>query len=272
MSRYSATVDASTVEIQHSTKSEPLFVIINADDFAIDRPETDAACEGMASGRITSATIMANGRALRYALPYIRHFEGCSFGAHLNITSGHPLTGGPDARLLVDRDGQMSRDVFGQMRPKLATQRAVYAEWCEQVEHLFSLGIAVSHLDSHHHVHTTPFLFPVLKAVQRRFGIRRVRITQNIYGSSHPCTPLLRKKKLIYNFALRHVYRTRTTAGFTDLVTFCEAGRRGKLKHPLVELMVHPGARNSAAEDRLLHSDWERDLPFPIVKTHYGRI
>lgn len=272
MSRYSATIDAPIVEIQNSTNAEPVFVIINADDFAMNRLETDAACEGMAAGRITSATVMANGRALRYSLPYIRRFESCSFGVHLNITSGHPLIGGADARLLVDRDGRMSRDVFGQMRPTLATLRAVYAEWCAQVEHLFSLGIAASHLDSHHHVHTTPFLFPVLKAVQMRFGIRRVRITQNIYGSSHPCTPLMQNKKRIYNFALRTIYQSRTTAGFTDLVTFCEACRQGKVKHRLVELMVHPGAKGGEVEGRLLNSDWERDVPFPIVKTHYGRI
>ena len=168
--------------------------------------------------------------------------------------------------------GRMTRPTFQALRPTRAILGAVYAEWCAQVELLVSHGIEISHLDSHNHVHTVPFLFPVLKAVQKHFGIRRVRISKNIYSANEPCGPVLRWKKDGYNLALRNIYKTRTTSGFTDLVTFCDVARQRKVEHGTVEIMVHPRSKGNEVEDELLCSGWERTLPFPVVKIHYGQL
>jgi len=61
--------------------------------------------------------------------------------------------------------------------------QGIYDEFCAQVARVQSLGVKVSHLDSHNYVTTIPKLLPVLKRVQKRFQIRKVRITRNIYGS-----------------------------------------------------------------------------------------
>jgi predicted glycoside hydrolase/deacetylase ChbG (UPF0249 family) len=255
-----------------ASNAGPVTVIINADDFAMNQLETEATCQGMDKGRITSATIMANGAALPQALQYARGASECSFGVHLNLTQGAPIAGGSGARLLVDHTGRMTRQSFMAIRPTRAFLRAIYEEWCGQVNLVVSSGVSISHFDSHNHIHTIPFLFPVLKAVQKRFGIRRVRISKNIYSKAEPCAPLLRIKKLGYNFALRNIYSTRTTSGFTDLTTFCEVARQGRVGYKTVELMIHPKSKGGEAEDALLYSDWEGALQFPIVKTHYGRL
>jgi predicted glycoside hydrolase/deacetylase ChbG (UPF0249 family) len=247
-------------------------VIVNADDLGIAQAEADGVREGLASGRITSATLMANGTSLPQALEYVRAFPQCSFGVHLNLTYGFPVSAGSAARLLIDDSGRMSREVFATLRPTAPVLRAVYAEWCAQVELLFAKGVDVSHLDSHHHVHTVPFLFPVLKAVQKRFRVRRVRISKNIYAPGEPCGLPLKIAKGAYNFSLRTVYSTRTVGGFTDLATFCEVARRGRLRYRTVEIMVHPKALGGEAEDALLHSDWESRLPFSVSKIHYGQL
>lgn len=247
-------------------------VIVNADDFGMNQPETEAVCEGLAKGRINSATVMANGAALPVALRNIHAFRGCSFGVHLNLTQGVPVMGGAGAKLLVNENGGMSRQAFSALRPTPAVLRAAYAEWCAQVDLLARSGLAVSHFDSHNHIHTVPFLFPVLKAVQKRFGIRKVRISKNIYAASDPCGTRLKLKKAGFNFALRTLYRTRTTSGFTDLTTFCEVAGQGGLRHRTVEVMVHPKSMGAEREDVLLSSDWESSLPFPVVKIHYGQL
>lgn len=246
-------------------------VIVNADDFGMNVRETEAICEGIASGRITSTTVMANGFALERALHHARSFQSCSYGVHLNVTQGEPIAGGA-ATLLLNADGRMSRTVFASRRPTPALLRAVYAEWCAQVERLISAGVPVTHLDSHNHVHTLPYLLPVLKAVQRRFGIKKVRLSKNIYRGSDPCSLLKRSEKWLYNFAVRTVYATRTTGGFTDLQTFCEVARQGRLKHSVVEIMVHPASKGNEEEDRLLNSNWEESLPIRIIKIPYTRL
>src|SRR5262249_25576254 len=152
------------------------------------------------------ATILANAPATRQAADAAKRFPRCSFGVHLNLTQFAPLVGGPDARLLAGARGEMSR-ANETARPTPAFLRAVYRELCAQVERVASLGVRISHLDSHHHVHTRPFVFAALKEVQRRYDIRRVRLAKNFYSLDRPCPAGLAWKKRAYNWALRSMYR-----------------------------------------------------------------
>ncbi|MBZ5595212.1 MAG: ChbG/HpnK family deacetylase [Acidobacteriia bacterium] len=230
-------------------------VIINADDLGISEVVNDSIFDLMARRRVTSATVMANGPAFRHAASKITHFPRCSFGAHLNLTQFEPVTSGLDAARLTGANGFMSRSLqkerFG---PKLLS--ATYQELCAQVDLLGSAGIELSHFDSHHHVHTNPQLLPVIKALQKRYGIRKVRISKNIYTPQQPVSFTLARKKMAYNWALRNFYATRTTDGFTELLSYqTEFGRRA-LSYRSVELMVHPGAPYAAEEIAVLESDW----------------
>src|SRR5215471_8017066 len=228
-------------------------LIINADDLGISEAVNDAIFDLMAQGRVTSATVMANGPAFRHAASRIHCFRRCSFGAHLNLTEFAPLTSGQNAAILTGSGGMMSRHLgrrgFG---PTLLS--AFYRELCAQIELLGASGIQVSHLDSHHHVHTQPQLLPVIKALQRRFRIRKARISKNIYTDEQAITPALAGKKTAYNWALRNVFTTRTTDGFTELLSY--RGKAGSTRHRTIELMVHPGATYAAEESAILKSDW----------------
>ena len=230
-------------------------VIINADDLGISEAVNDAIFELMARRRVTSATVLANGPAFRHAVSKIKHFPRCSFGAHLNLTQFAPVAPASDAALLRGADGLMSRSIENQRStPKLLS--AMYRELCAQVELLGSAGIDITHFDSHHHIHTKPQLFPVIKAVQRRFGVRKVRISKNIYTSQQPLSPALARKKRAYNWFLRNFFTTRTTDGFTELLSYRVVLNGKALSHRSVELMVHPGASYAAEEITILESDW----------------
>jgi chitin disaccharide deacetylase len=238
-------------------------IIINADDLGMSAHVNETVFELMADRRISSATLIANGPALHQAATQLKQFPHCSFGAHLNLTQFEPVTGGQGARLLVNRAGQLTRAIETRF-PTIGVLRAAYEEWCAQIDRLVSMGVSISHLNSHHHVHTRPHLFPVLKAVQRRYGIRKVRLAKNLYSAREPCTPGLYRKKRMYNWALRHVYRTHTTDAFTELLTFVDVARDRSIRSRSVELMVHPGASNAAEETALLESDWAANLHLPM--------
>jgi predicted glycoside hydrolase/deacetylase ChbG (UPF0249 family) len=230
-------------------------VIINADDLGISQEVNDAIFDLMAKRRISSATVMANAPALRHAISGIGRFPHCSFGVHLNLTQFAPLHS-PAAALLTGADGMMSR-TLSERSFDLKRLSAMYHELSAQVELLGSLGLKLSHFDSHHHVHTKPQILPVLKALQRRFKMRKVRISKNIYTSDQPVSPALARRKTIYNGALRKLYATRTTDGFTELLSFrAEWDRKALPSYKSVELMVHPGAAYAAGETAVLESDW----------------
>jgi len=204
----------------------------------------------MAEGLVTSATILANAPATEEACRESVRYPGRSLGVHLNLTEFKPLTGNPE---LVALMGTGRGDGSVRHPRTLATRRRhIFDEWCAQVERIQSFGIAVSHLDSHHHVHTIPTLLPVVKAVQQRYGIRKVRISKNLYTRRERPGALLRFKKTLFNTVLRAWHKTVTTDVFTDLAGFDENRELIQRRGWIVEIMLHPGGENSEAESRQL--------------------
>jgi predicted glycoside hydrolase/deacetylase ChbG (UPF0249 family) len=251
------------------TSSETL-VIINADDLGHNPSVNDATFELMSAGTVTSATLLANAAHLESAVAQFSHFPMCSFGIHLNLTSGRPLHPTNPLRTLLEPSGCFDS---GQIRAVTAGPtllRAVYLEFCAQIETLLSLGVAISHIDSHHHIHTIPSLFLALKRLQRKYQIRKVRTTWNILPATRRPSPTLLLKKKMFSLALRHFYPTKTTSGFTDFLTFYEYAVQHKLRHDSVEAMVHPGADGYEEEATLLQSAWRERLPLAFRLASYN--
>jgi predicted glycoside hydrolase/deacetylase ChbG (UPF0249 family) len=249
-----------------------LAIIVNADDLGISREVNEVTFDLIAKGRVSSATIMANAAATREAARRVAAFPSCSFGVHLNLTQFEPLTAGPGARLLIDERGHLSR-ANERARPGLARLRAVYHELCAQIERVASLGVPITHLDSHHHVHTrSPLVFLALKAIQRRYRIRRIRLSKNFYVPDRPCAAGLLWQKRAYNWALRSIYPTQTTDAFTELLTYFRAVRARQRSIGRIELMVHPGAADTVEETAILDSDWIARLDFPARLISYAQL
>lgn len=202
-------------------------IILNGDDLGRSPEVNDAIFNLMASGRLTSATLIANAPYAEVAARHLSKFPMCSFGAHLNLTEFRPLTRDPALEPLLEEGTfrDRVRDVRITSRLAAAAERELIA----QVARLMGLGVRVSHLDSHQHVHTLPSFFGVLKRVQKRFDIRRVRISKNVYSPALRPGRSLLLRKWLWNTALRRFYSTRTTAAFTSFAEFyglCGADRR----------------------------------------------
>lgn len=241
-------------------------VIVNADDLGMSE-QVNAAIFGMLSaGRITSATILANGPAVDAAIRELKNYPEASFGVHMNLTEFAPLSGAPGLRPLLDERGRFCGAMHNTAWsfPLLS---AMVEELSAQIGYLRDHGVRISHLDSHHHVHTIPAMFPVLKRLQMRFGIRRVRISWNYYGNGRWPSPALLRKKRVFNAAIARLYRTRTTEGFADLFAFLDNARARTVACETFEVMVHPGA--DEREDQATMSRWEDEVPYPVTFMSY---
>jgi predicted glycoside hydrolase/deacetylase ChbG (UPF0249 family) len=247
-------------------------VIINADDFGMNPAVNEAILDLLSRGRISSASMLANASAVEDAIHKIPAGSNCSFGVHLNLTQFKPLTRlselGPLVDCLDDNGCFAGPDILRKAKISARLREAMFKELRSQVERVLSLGVKVTHLDSHHHIHTIPGLFPVLKRVQKHFGIRKVRNTLNLYSPGSVGGLHLLKKK-IWNFALRRYYHTVTTSGFASFTVFFDMAKTSLLFHDSIELMVHPGHSEFEEETQLLYRDWQKEIPVSIELINY---
>ncbi len=244
-----------------------MILIVNADDLGANQPVNEEIFDLIDSGAVTSASLMCNAPGFEHAVQQIPRFPHCSFGIHLNLTIFAPLSSSGNLEPILDENGHLSKKML-KTKMTSALRKAFLQELTLQVQRAFDAGVPVSHFDSHHHVHNMPELFPVLKSLQRKFGIRRVRSTINLLPEGHKMTAWRSMKKMAFDFALRHSYATMCPDGLGDFRDFYKLLHAGKTpRFRALELMTHPGATTQKYVDEVaaLRSGWHSLLP-PDVK------
>ena len=240
------TSSQAAIPLRHRRTHLP--VIVHADDFGETDDITEGICLAIEAGVVTSTSVMANmpgtAAALRCAPQLGRQ---ASFGVHLNLCEGRPLTRGAT---LTDAGGRFLR------KRTLATRalagklslRELEAEVAAQISLLSDAGIRISHLDGHKHLHQLPIVCAAVANVLPRFGIERVRITRlGGWLRARGAMTLARE------IAARHAARVFAHAGLRspartidlrDLIgghaLDAAAGRAAADREP-VEVCAHPG-------------------------------
>lgn len=142
-------------------------VIFNADDFGLTQGVNNGIIKAHQQGVVLSTTMMMGMDAERHAVELANQNPNLKIGVHLRFTAGVPLTGHPN---LTSGGEQFVR--FNELWKKRDFQEeAVYQEAVAQVEHFLSLGLPLSHIDSHHHAHTHPQLLPVIRRVAEQYRV-----------------------------------------------------------------------------------------------------
>lgn len=251
-------------------------VIVNADDFGYSTMINQRIVDLVGRGCVTSATLLANAPAVEDAVSRISRVQKCSLGVHLNLTEFEPLTPCKNradlAECLNAQGAFCGEEALRRIRVNSVLRKAILNELSLQVEKILSLGVKVTHFDSHNHIHTIPGMFLVLKQLQKRFNIRKVRTTWNIYTPDVMPSRITRFKKRLWHLALRRFYSTKTTDGFGSFRMFFEQARNGCLKHELIEVEVHPGHQTYDFEAQLLEGGWQNVIPCKVRQISYEDI
>lgn len=158
---------------------QPKRLIVNGDDFGMAAGVNRAIIEAHREGVLTSATMMANGRAFDEAVTLARAYPGLRVGCHVVLVDGVPLSPPAEIPTLLDRDGQYLRKSFRAFALAAISgsldSDEIEREATAQIQRLQAAGIEVSHIDTHKHAHMFPAVFrPVLRAA-RNCGVLAVR-------------------------------------------------------------------------------------------------
>lgn len=222
-------------------------IIVNADDCGISKHVNEEIRSCIEEGIITSTTIMANMEAFDGALAlYDDYHDYVSFGIHVNLTEGVPLL---NSQLLLDRGfykenkGKIHLNGKAYMLKKIdkAMRGEIYKEVSAQVEKLLDNGVSLSHIDSHHHIHTRPYILPVICKVAKKYGITKMRrdlnVTEFISYKNNLWQWGWKYYMKLLNYHLRCVDKASSATNFYSLIL-----NRGLYSDKIdYELMCHPG-------------------------------
>ena len=223
-------------------------LIINGDDFGLNKNCSSAIALAMQKGLISDTTMMANGACFDAAVALAKEqgfFD--RIGIHFNLTEGEPLTRAIGRDPLFVQNGSFHKGYTKEPCRLDETQKdMLFRELCAQAERLLSAGIAITHADSHHYIHNYTYLAPIVAEVCRKYGIGRIRLNRTLDTPLRP-----------------HVTEGRVDNGYwreQGFVTTEHFGRLSDFRELAVpdntEIMVHPDSdRDGRLIDRTAVAD-----------------
>lgn len=152
-----------------------MLIIINADDFGLREAANQAIFEAHHAGRLNSTTLLVDGAAVDSAVNLARQCPELGLGLHLNL----------DPFLGYDIDGYYGR-TLSNVSPQAYRQAILNLPDLEQsieaqFERFFSLGLTMSHVDSHHNAHLLPEIFTAVVELAGRYNVRKMRFYRGFY-------------------------------------------------------------------------------------------
>lgn len=175
-------------------------LIVNADDFGLTAGVNRAIVEAHEGGIVTSATLMANGRAFDDAVLLAKSHPRLGVGCHIVLVDGTPLVQSTSQSLLAPGRRTAGSPRFRQGIGKFAALAVlgrldpdeIESEAKAQIGKLQASGMAVTHLDSHKHTHMFPRVLKPLLRAARACGVKAIRNPfERIQGSQLAASPSL---------------------------------------------------------------------------------
>ena len=258
------------------------WLIVNADDMGADEARNAGIIQAVEAGVVTSASLLPNGPALEHALGKIRslHCDGISFGIHVNLSEGKPLTkglriiAGPDGNFLGKSSAQ--RLLLGRGNPEL--EKEIREEIFAQMRRIQDAGIPIDHIDGHQHVHVFPAVLSFVAEAAKVGGIQWMRVPEEPSGScpTGAAAASVQDEARFFSDCARAAWPVVSAAGIRVTDHFRGLRMKGQLPASgwaefldslppgITELMVHPGFAAAGAGSnpfcRFSTKDREREL------------
>lgn len=253
-------------------------LIVNADDFGLQSEVNRGIIAGYQKGCIRSTSFVAAGKAAEEAAELARCNPGLGVGAHLTLVAERPVLPPDQVRSLIDENGCLFADhgVFIRhfLRGEIRLEE-LYRECDAQIARAEQLGVRLSHIDSHQHLHVLPKLIDICIELAKKHGLYKMRLPAEDYffkgGYEAPlgryvakcgltaCARLARRKMTRAHIAVPQAFFGMLAGGNMHERYFLSILRA--LPEGTSEIMVHPGIDNLALDNIYnWHYHWEEEL------------
>lgn len=226
-------------------------LIVNADDYGLTEGISLGILRGHREGIVTSASVLAIGPAYPKVAQLLADHPDLGIGVHLAaVGEDPPLLSRSEVPTLFDGKGELyetwssflAQAIRGRIDPD-----DVRREFTAQLECVRELGLPITHLDAHQHLHLWPSMCKVVLDLACRYGIRAVRVPRfkptSVSGLG--VTVLgwrLARRAARVGLAYPQDAVGIEVAGHLDEPCLQDVlGRLATRGRPAVELTVHPG-------------------------------
>ena len=249
-------------------------LIVNADDFGRHVLINAAVAIGAEQGCLRSATLMPGGAAFADALEVLRAHPALGVGIHFTLVNGNPVLPAAEIPSLVTPEGGfyddytlfVKRFLLGKVRLE-----EVQRELAAQLAKVQAAGMAVTHIDSHQHMHTLPGIIDIALELGAAAGIRALRVPETAVfyrgGYSDGIAQLVGRAGLHTLASLARFKAKRRGFCMPDHFAGIVAGEAVTAEHfrticrglqsGTLEVMLHPGTENERLQREC---GWQHDF------------
>ena len=250
--------------------AEPRLLIVNADDYGLTEQVSRGILRAHREGIVTSTSCLALAPGFALSGKWLLEEDDLGVGVHLaTVGEDPPLLTAREVPTLVDRQGRLptSWRVFLARATAGRIDAADLArEFRAQLEAVQQLGLDVTHLDTHQHLHLWPLVREVVLDLAVASGIKAVRVPRSTTafpgaGVNYLAAELARRAS-----ARGLVFPTQAAgvdeAGRMDHDRIESAlSRLGASGASVCELSAHPGEADDPARHRYKWDyRWEDEL------------
>ncbi|HOV08862.1 MAG TPA: ChbG/HpnK family deacetylase [Spirochaetota bacterium] len=239
-------------------------IIITADDFGLSPGVNRSIVSLYRSGCISRTSLLPNCNYTDDAINVFKNdVPSMAIGIHFSLTCGRCCASPEDISLIASRDGCLKLNflniIFYLLNPFTRKKFLIQVEneLNAQIMTIEKLGIKISHIDGHRHVHTIPGIFKVVQKIAAQHDISDIRLINEsiffIFRYVRPKSNII--PALIKFFVLRLFYfinGARTDRYFFSIMHSCKISPEVMLKFFLnknkinsnrdsIEIMLHPG-------------------------------
>jgi hopanoid biosynthesis associated protein HpnK len=264
-------------------------LIVNADDLGWTQGVNRGIAQAHRNGIVTSASLLANGRAFEAAVQMACESPRLGVGVHLNLSDGKPVAPAEQVKSLLDENGDFSggpEALLFRLTAKNLETKEVETEWNAQIEKLRAAGIRPTHLDGHKHVQMLPGLFAVALRLAKKHGIETVRVAHEasslraaLTSGGEPTGLMLKQGVQARGLKLlaRDAREMAERAGIATADYFCGIAQTGvltkkgvqqllaNLPEGTTELMCHPGYADADLEKSATRLQKSRQTELEIL-------
>lgn len=143
-------------------------LIITADDLGLTRSVNEGISKAVREGVVTSVSVIPTGEAFKDAVQVIKDLSLKEIGAHLSLSETKPL-------FSETRFNKNHMSLFFKYHLKIISAEQIYKELRAQIESLKTIGVKITHVNSHEHIHMIPGILGIFIRLAEEYGIPAIR-------------------------------------------------------------------------------------------------